>query len=114
MSATSPSFFPPLLCEFPQCKLMVSVNLQSSMGKNGAVPGPEALLSRAAKRGGFERGVFPDLDIKCLALGPFCDSSIVRLFFFGEPRRAFDSVGEFTKVEGRKQSSAWCRGLIRS
>ena len=38
--------------------------------------------------------------LKCLALGPFCDSYIARFFSFGEPR-VLDSVGVFTKGESR-------------
>ena len=38
----------------------------------------------------------------------------LRIFFLlGKPGE-LDSVGEFTEIEGRKQSSAWCRGLIRA
>ena len=51
---------------------------------------------------------------KVYVLFLFWSPNILRVFFsfskFGEPRR----VGEFTKIEGRKQSSAWCRGLIRA
>ena len=42
-----------------------------------------------------------------------CDSYIARFSLLGNPGE-LESVGEFTKVEGRKQSSAWCRGLIRA
>ena len=44
---------------------------------------------------------------------PFCDSYIARFFPLGNPGE-LDSVGEFTKIEGRKQSSAWCGVLIRA
>ena len=48
--------------------------------------------------------------VKCLALGPFCDPYIARFSLVRSPEE-LDSVGESTKIEGQKRSSAWCRGF---
>ena len=42
---------------------------------------------------------------ECLALGPFCGSKSVFSLVRNPPE--LDSVGEFTEIEGQKQSSTW-------